>query len=205
MLKTCVHNTLYSEFNSKDDSVLKLKEALVADSTEINKIIGIFRKLILDMSLMSDDTDQFNMIVSIAISVIEHRPMRQIASKLIFALAKQYPKKFNEVMLKRKDLIDESIMFSILYCCEYVNYIHPSTLRDYWEKYFKDALLETEDVKFIFGCRAFNAYLGAVEKFHPNVNTVSEVVSDKTITDIHQFALDGSLNKDCRQVTFSHY
>ena len=57
-----------------------------------------------------------------------------------------------------------------------------------------------KSAKFIFGCRAFNAYIGAIEKTSHKTYSLSDVVDEETFDIIVALASSKSSNRDCRQV-----
>ena len=168
----------------------------------MNKLIGIFRKIIHETSYHSLQNQQYEFITSVAISVIEHKQLRQIASKLLIALAQTYPEDFNLCLMERKFVTSESVMFMLLHCSECVKHLKLNILKTYWEEYFRNEqnLSAIEDNKFIFGCRAFNAYIGAIEKHHKDIKDRGNVLDDKTFASIIDFGSRKCFNRDCRQV-----
>jgi hypothetical protein len=90
----------------------------------------------------------------------------------------------------------------LLHCSECVKHLRVDVLKSHWNYYFRSEqdLSVIEDNKFIFGCRAFNAYIGAIEKFHKDTWHRNDVVDDKTFASIIAFASNKCFNKDCRQV-----
>ncbi|KAL5255601.1 hypothetical protein ACHWQZ_G010989 [Mnemiopsis leidyi] len=185
---------------SEDEIIVRLQDALCGNSADVNKLISIFRRLINEISHSSLQLEQYEYVTSVAISVIEHKQLRQIASKLLVALAKTHDEIFNSCLAERKFISSESLMFMLLYCSECVKHLKVSVLKSHWENYFRTQqdLSAIEDNKFIFACRAFNSYIGAIEKYHGNLE--EEVVDNKTFSSIIALASNKCFNRDCRQV-----
>ena len=184
---------------------MRLQDALCGNSADVNKLISIFRRLINEISHSSLQLEQYEYVTSVAISVIEHKQLRQIASKLLVALAKTHDEIFNSCLAERKFISSESLMFMLLYCSECVKHLKVSVLKSHWENYFRNQqdLSAIEDNKFIFACRAFNSYIGAIEKYHGNLE--EEVVDNKTFSSIIALASNKCFNRDCRQVWYKQF
>ena len=95
-------------------------------------------------------------------------------------------------------------MFMLLHCSECVKHLKVSVLKSHWENYFgyERDLSTIEDNKFIFGCRAFNSYIGAIEKYHKNID--KDVIDNDTFLSIISSASNKCYNRDCRQVLINY-
>lgn len=188
---------------SDDNGVISnLQEVLSSKSGTVNNLIGIFRKIISETSYFSLQSENYVLVISVAICVVEHKQLRQIASKMLMALAQTYPAGFNACLEERKYVTSESIMFMILYCSDCIKYLEVDVLKSLWKKYFgsHQELTTMNSNKFIFGCRALNAYIGAIEKYHQETYNLTDVVDNETFNTILTLASSKSLNRDCRQV-----
>ena len=189
---------------NEGDVITHLKDIVVKESIDIRKVINVFRKLIDKLSCDSISNEQCELVLSVVISVLEHKQLRQLASKLILAIAQNYNNDFNEVIIRKAFITAENLMFMILYCGESIKYLKQDVLKPFWEEYFRVKLLMSSDIeenRFIFGCRAFNAYVVAIEKSHGQ-SSEQHIVNQDTFKLLVKFASNRRLNRDCRQVTF---
>ena len=181
------------------ESLSKIQAAFTSKSV-VSSLIGVLRKF--DKTEITCFPDAYyEMLLSLVILGMEQRQLKQISTRMIFALAENCPERFNKVLLVRKFIPLEPLLYMILHCNDIVKFIQLQTMKSFWENWFicKTAEQRSGDITFIFGCRAFNTYVGQVAKFKKTCNRL-DVVNDKTFLSILSFASNSQLSRDSRQV-----
>ena len=169
-------------------------------SFNVNKAVSTFKNLIDKLFYNRISSQQCELILSLVICVLENKQLRQLAAKLILVIAENYNDEFNNTIVHKTFITTENIMFMILYCGDSIRYFKPVLLRSFWEGYFSKRYSDFDEHKFIFGCRAFNAYVVAIEKFHSK-HDAENIVGEDTIQYLVKLASSQHLNRDCRQVS----
>ena len=197
--KQCIINfnspKLRNNLQLGDKICVDLHDAMSYENGGVTQLLAMFRSLLHPRTELPDETAV--LVISAAVNVVEIKPVRQIAIKIIKAFTKNNSNNLVVALLDRDLTPHTSMLHTCLYSAESFMFIPPAQLVSFWEALFEDGS-DLEYNYLMLRCRAFNSYLTRLER----ATTEPVMLGEKLEPAILKLALNGSLNHDCRQVIF---